>query len=130
MAEGNLDVFQIRIGDCFDDGSTYNTADTVEISGVGGVPCSQPHDNEIYAQMQMYQPSYPGEQVVLQSAEDYCLAQFESFVGKSYESSVLDITYIYPTQESWNQVNDREISCAVYDMNLDKLVGSTRGSRI
>ncbi len=90
----------------------------------------QPHDNEIYAQMQMYQPSYPGEQVVLQSAEDYCLAQFPSFVGKSYESSILDVTYIYPTQESWNQVNDREISCAGIDMNLDKLVGTTKGSRI
>ncbi len=130
VSEGIVDIFQIKVGDCFDDESTYNTQETVEISGVGGVPCNQPHDNEIYAQMQLGHASYPGEEAVLKAAEDYCFARFESYVGKSYDSSILDITYIYPTQQSWNQVNDREISCAVFDMNLGKLVGTTRGTRI
>lgn len=130
VEQGNLDIFQIQIGDCFNDDTSYNVEETVELSGVGGVPCSTAHDNEIYAQTQMPQDAYPGREKVLAVAEDYCFAQFEPYVGKSYETSVLDITYIYPTEESWNQVNDREVSCAVFDMSYEKLVGSMRGSGI
>jgi len=33
---------------------------------------------------------------------------------------------MYPTIESWQQ-NDREVVCAVYDMEENKLVGSVQG---
>ena len=130
VGEGTLDIFQIRIGDCFDDDINYSTEETVELSGVGGVPCNSPHDNEVYAQTQMPQQAYPGEDKVLAVAEDYCFAQFESYVGREYETSVLDITYIYPTRQSWTQLSDREVSCAIFNMNYEKLTGTMRGSRI
>lgn len=47
----------------------------------------------------------------------------DAFVGRDYESSSLDIMTLFPTIESWAQ-NDREVICAVYDMNATKLVGS------
>ena len=36
---------------------------------------------------------------------------------------------MYPTQGSWAQ-DDREVICAVYDMNLAKLEGSVAGSSL
>ena len=37
---------------------------------------------------------------------------------------------LYPTPQSWKQGNDREVVCAVYDMEANKLVGSAKGKRI
>ena len=130
VSGGTVDIFEIQIGDCFDDQSMYGTDETVELTGVGGVPCQQPHDNEIYAQTQMALTEYPGEDAILKAADKFCFEEFEAYVGTSYQNSILDITYIYPTIESWNQMSDREISCALFDMNLEKLVGSVRGRGI
>jgi len=33
---------------------------------------------------------------------------------------------MYPTSESWQQ-DDREVVCAVYDMDANKLVGTAAG---
>ena len=56
--------------------------------------------------------------------------KFEAFVGKDYESSQLDIFPIYPTRQSWNELDDREVVCALYDLDLKKLAGTMRGSRV
>ena len=56
--------------------------------------------------------------------------RFSSFVGMDYDSSVLDITALYPSTDSWKMQDDREVVCAVYDMNGGKLTGSARGSSI
>ena len=63
-------------------------------------------------------------------AHEGCLERFETFVGKDYESSSLDIATLYPSQESWQRQNDREVICAVYDMEAEKLTGSVKGLRL
>jgi len=126
--EGTVDIFQVRIGDCFND-RTENTLDDSEVSSVGGIPCDSPHDNEIYGRTLAPQGEFPGEESITDIASQYCLANFEDFVGTSYEDSLLNITYLYPTQESWNSVDDREIFCIVYDMNDEKMLGSMENSR-
>ena len=59
-------------------------------------------------------------------AQESCLEHFDAFVGRDYESSSLDFFTMYPSTESWKQ-NDREVVCAVYDMEINKLVGSVQG---
>jgi hypothetical protein len=51
------------------------------------------------------------------------LERFEAFVGKDYESSALDVASLYPSRER----NDREVICAVYDVDANKLTGSVKG---
>ncbi|MDX1516709.1 MAG: septum formation family protein [Woeseiaceae bacterium] len=118
---GNVDVFQIRVGDCFDDASG-----ATEISSLPGVPCSEPHDNEAYASFNLTVSEYTGDDSMFDLAFEQCLERFEPFVGRDYDSSALDIYTLYPTYESWQQ-NDREVVCAVFDMDSNKLVGSVRG---
>jgi len=118
---GNMDVFQIRVGDCFDDTETFD-----EISSLPAVPCSEPHDNEAYARFDMSIPEYPTGDGMFEMAYDACLERFLPFVGRDYESSSLDIMTLYPTIESWRQ-KDREVVCAVYDLDANKLVGSVKG---
>ena len=126
VAEGAVDAFSMRVGDCFDDGSAF---DDDEVNSVPGVPCSQPHDNEVYALFDVTQPSFPGEDMA-RIAHEGCLARFEGFVGKDYDSSQLDIATLYPSPESWAQQNDREVVCVVYDMDAAKLTGSVKGLRL
>jgi hypothetical protein len=125
VAEGNVDAFQMRVGDCFDDGSTF---DDDNVDSVPGVPCTNPHDNEVYAVYDVAVASFPGDGMA-DMAHEGCLARFEAFVGKDYESSSLDIATLYPSSESW-QENDREVVCAVYDVDAKKLTGSVKGLRL
>jgi len=124
---GDVDAFEIRLGDCFNDAGSSGAE---EISTIDGVPCSEPHDNEVYALVNLTQSSFPGDEAIETLAFEACLDKFQSFVGKDYESSQLDIFPIYPTRQSWNDLDDREVVCALYDLDLKKLAGTMRGSRV
>ncbi len=118
---GSVDAFEIREGDCFDDASSMDS-----ISSLPAVPCTEPHDNEAYAVFDVSLSEYPGEDAMWEMAYDSCMDRFEGFVGKPYEESALDIFTMYPSPDSFRQ-NDREVVCAVFDMNANKLVGSAEG---
>ncbi len=128
VTEGSLDAFHMRVGDCFDDGSAF-ADDNPEIGSVPGVPCSKPHDNEVYAVFDVSAATFPGDQMPAM-AQDACMERFEAFVGRDYESSSLDIASLYPSHDSWHQQNDREVVCAVYDVSAAKLTGSAKGLRL
>ncbi len=84
---GSVDAFQVRPGDCFDDVNSYDA----EITSLPGVPCSEPHDNEAFKVVELTIESYPGDDAMSDMAYDACMVHFESFVGRDYESSSLDI---------------------------------------
>ena len=114
---GSADVFNLHIGDCFDDESAS------EITDVPAVPCADAHDNEVYYLFDLPDGEYPGADAVSSGADEGCAAQFESFAGIAYESSTLDWFTITPTEETWNSLNDREVICSIYDP-----AGKTSGS--
>jgi hypothetical protein len=122
-AAGSVGAFEVRVGDCFNDEAFENT----EISEIPAVPCSEPHDNEVYAAFDIT-GEWPGDERVEQLAYEGCLERFAGAVGRSYEESVIDYTTIYPTEGSWNQRDDREVLCVGYHMEAEKLNGSIRGS--
>ena len=131
VGEGQIDAFTMRKGDCFDDPSQMgDDGIAIEIEEVAGMPCSEPHDNEVYAVFDVSLTTFPGEAAMFDVATEECLDRFHGFVGRSYEESVLAIFTLYPNQYSWSQANDREVVCAVYHMDGDKLTGSSMGARI
>jgi len=56
------------------------------------------------------------------------MERFEAAIGASYEESVLVIWRLIPTEGSWNLRKDREVLCAAYHMDLEKLTGTVLGS--
>lgn len=123
VSGGDTDVFTIKIGDCFNDVDS----DSEEISSLPTVPCTEAHDNEVYAETSLTGDEYPGDDVVAQQADQYCYEQFEAFVGTPYESSALDYYPITPLQSGWEELGDRLVSCAVYDWE-GPVTGTLRGS--
>jgi hypothetical protein len=71
--------------------------------------------------------TFPGDAAVLSGRGDGLVAEFEPFIGKSFEESTLDLTFIGPTEGSWTE-GDREILCVV--MGAELTTGSLAGSAI
>lgn len=108
---GNTDVFSLAVGDCFND----EQADATELESVPTVPCSEPHDNEVYAEYTFPAGDYPGLEAVQATAADECIAAFDAFVEYPYLDSALYIFPLYPTEDGWNEIDDRLVTCAIYD---------------
>jgi hypothetical protein len=116
---GATSVADLAVGDCFDD------PNEPIISELELIDCDQPHDNEVFANLQVEESVYPGEEVFNSFAVDACLAPFEAYVGESYADSPLDYWYLTPTEESW-AAGDRAITCVLYSADLSSLTGSAR----
>lgn len=117
----DTDVFTIKVGDCLNDASAGD-----EVSSVPTVPCSEPHDSEAYHAFDLPDGAYPGDEAIQTAAGEGCGPAFETFVGIPYDESTLDFAYYFPTTSSWEQQNDREILCIVYDPN-GQVTGSLKG---
>lgn len=106
------DAFQLGLGDCL-----LEPAEE-EFDTYTDLPCDQPHDLEVFHVVD--HPAgddepYPGLEEVADHAEDVCVAAFPDFVGVPWLDSTLETYHIYPVEEGWNILDDREIVCAVYD---------------
>jgi hypothetical protein len=118
-----ISIFDLRVGDCFDDQSL-----DVEQTEVPLVDCSLPHDNELYFEYAMTELAFPGSDAVLGDSFQRCVTEFDAFVGFAYADSALDVYPITPTAESWT-AGDRTVYCVLYNLDLSKMEGSMAGSR-
>lgn len=120
---GTADVFKLKVGDCFDDGDLTGQ----EVSDVAAVPCAQPHDNEVYYEFTMSGEEWPGEEAIGAAVDEQCAPQFDTFVGLSFEESVLKWFPLTPTEGSWTQLNDRVVQCVVYENGV-RVEGTLAGA--
>jgi len=121
-ANPDADVFSIKVGDCLNDATASGTVTTAPI-----VPCSKPHDSEAFKSIKMTDGDFPGEDAVKAQADQGCGDAFPDFVGIPFNDSKLDISYYYPTTDSWAN-GDREILCTVYDDGV-KTTGTLKGAK-
>ncbi len=128
VERGDLDVMTIQVGDCFDDPSQTDV-----VYNLDALPCSQPHDNEVFAVVPIagvFGTDFPGQSVLEEYAYGECSGSlFDDFVGTPYLESSLDVFTLTPSDESWAE-GDREIVCALYRLDLGKLTGTARDSDI
>ena len=119
--QGN--VFSLEVGQCFNDPD-----ETGEISDVAIVDCAESHNNEVYHLFDIPGDSFPGDDVVVELARDGCIGAFDSFVGTPYLDSAFEVFPIYPTAESWDRADDREVVCALFDLTTNESTGTARNS--
>lgn len=108
---GDADVFTMAVGDCLPDPSSA----VGEVADVPVVPCSEPHAGEVFYSHIIdgdVMPDPPEMEAIV--TEQCSGANFESFVGLPYDQSVLEVSWLEPTVESWGG-GDREILCIVND---------------
>ena len=120
--QGN--VFSLGVGDCFNDPDAIE-----EVSDVEMVGCGEAHDNEVFASYEIPGSDFPGQAAVQADAADGCLSRFEPYVGTDYLDSSLDVSFLTPSDASWDQ-GDHEVVCFLYDLNGTKLTTSVKGTGI
>ena len=123
--EGSLSASSLRVGDCLDE----PLADS--FVAVSVVPCERPHNWEVFAVVDHpadKDTPYPGDARIGQVSFDLCFVFFDGYIGRAYADSRLDISVIMPTRESWDEDDDREISCVLYDLDTLQMRGSMKDS--
>jgi len=128
-------VFKLKIGQCL----VPPTAIKAEITSINAVPCSQPHTQEVFANVTYgagppgatttsVGTDFPGTPAVMTYANGACLEQFQSYVGVDYQDSTLYYTYLMPSARSWSS-NDRRIVCLITTTG-QQLTASVKGSHL
>ena len=110
--------------------SDVTIGDCVDIDERTIVPCDEPHDGELY--LQLDHPAergvpYPGTRAIEAFGDEQCTVAFAGYVGRDYASSEYDFVYRYPDQPGWD-ANDREILCFVVNPDESPLTGTVKGS--
>ncbi len=124
VEEGEVSAFDVTVGDCFGDPGED------EVSSLEALPCTEPHDNEAYHLADFPagpDEPFPGEEEIDAFAEETCVAAFEDYVGLSFDESVLQVTYLQPTEGTWED-GDREVVCTLYSDD-GQLTGSMKDSK-
>ena len=120
----NGNVFSLEVGQCFADAISSGGE---EVENVDIVDCEKPHLNEIYAVVDLPEGDFPLVFIDEDSAE-ICYNAFEPFVGQAYEYSIYEVNFLRPTKETWEQLDDREVVCYLFDMQGSLKTGSAANS--
>ena len=110
----------LAVGECIDDAQIQNLIDGLDAVTTS---CDAPHENEVYYVAEYPEGPYPGEEAIDADVSNACLASFEPYVGRDYESSALDYVYFWPYEDRWN-AGLRFGVCFVFDVEGTPLTGS------
>ncbi|UFU02600.1 septum formation family protein [Ruania suaedae] len=104
-------VASAEVGEC----TNIEDLQSQEITEINTVDCTEEHDAQFFHKFDMDgDGGFPGDEAISTAAEEGCLGEFESFVGSAYEESTLFVNYIAPSEQSWDEADDREILCVLY----------------
>lgn len=114
---GEMDVFDLVVGDCFDEREQTGARVSEDgIQTVTAVPCDEPHTYEVFHDFEMPNGPYPGDDAVGLAADNGCYGAFAGFVGQPYEDSPLEYWYYTPLESGWDGTDrDRLITCFIGD---------------
>jgi len=97
-----IDVRELRVGDC-----VYNVSEMADdnnmITKLEVVPCSIPHEAEVFA----VNDSMPDD---VEAAKQFCMDAFAPYVGIAWDDSELWMVRISNSKD-----NTRWVECLVYD---------------
>lgn len=115
-------LFDIKVGDCFDLVTDQNNASLYS-------SCDVLHTYEAFGVVTLTDATWPGDDAVSDKGFDGCKNMFLGYVGTNYGTSSYDIYLITPSEQTWNEMNDREVLCLVYPGDGSQAVGSAANSR-
>jgi Septum formation len=111
-------VFSLREGDCVDSPN----AQLVSI-----LPCSTPHQAEVFATFALPASHWPGTAAVATEASSGCGSRLDGYLNPQLAISLTQ-SYVYPNQVAWT-AGTRTVVCEVR-ASSGQLTGSVRGATL
>lgn len=113
-------VDDLMIGECFNDGNDEGE--------VVRMPCNEPHDGELVADVTLSGGPYPGDRKTAAAAEASCNTEFSAYVGITADKSELEPSFWYPDEDYWVH-GDRSVVCAAYGPAGEQLESTVKGAK-
>ncbi len=120
--QGSFSPVNLRTGDCFLTPPLVQ-GQPLEIRNVTVLPCSTPHNAQVFDVLTTRDTTYPGESALLQEALHDCVAPAQSYLGKP--SATLNLVSFVPDTRLWDLGNRKE-TCVLVDSTGD-ITGDIRG---
>jgi Septum formation len=114
----------LEVGDCIVDEDTLNSTD------VEGIDCEEDHVFELIGKFDVDDGDFPGDDELSTQGQERCTGDiFEEYVGVPYvESAEVYATPVPPSEETWNEADDRTILCVAHTQDLASTTGSVENS--
>jgi hypothetical protein len=108
-------IFGLLTGQCFNGQNGL---------GVTVLPCTSPHQAEVFATFLLPEQAWPGEDTVQAAAQAGCQTRISSYMNPQLTASALSQEYIYPDEITWT-AGIRTVIC---DVRSDEgpITGSVR----
>jgi len=91
------------------------------------VPCSQPHDNEVYYVFELSGSSSGlDDSSLLSQIDTLCQRQFTRYIGVNELQSAYGEMWLWPSTDTWAQ-GDREGACYAYANGSTQITGTVKG---
>ncbi len=116
-------VSDLKVGDCF-----VQAALASEVDSVPTVPCTDPHDAEVYAIIPLDNAEFD-QDVIDTAATDGCEAQYEGYLGIPYWDSQYLFLSLTPTEDGWRTEATHNVICFVWPGEGVQLYDTVKGSR-
>lgn len=100
---GRIRPSELRVGDC------VKELDQGRITQVPVVPCAEPHQGEAVYELFLMGAGYPGEDTVIEDAEDRCAEEIPDPVVEQADDRFV-LFYLYPGEREWED-GDRQVLC-------------------
>jgi len=128
-----INQYELRVGECFNQLDELQQGLHVVITRRIG--CFMPHESQVYFMLEFPARSpaiYPGDKVMRDFALESCYREFETWVGRQYETSELEIDVLTPNQTNFEDsiARYRGIHCIVQRSDGANLTTTTRGLKI
>ena len=113
----------VEVGQC------TNQDLTGQVGEIDTVDCDNAHTAEVFALFDLDGDDYPGSEEVASLATEGCTGdRFEEYVGLSYAESEIFAANIAPTEETWNDADDRTVICFAVAQDGSATEGSVKGA--
>lgn len=130
VGSGEVDYLRLRTGDCVAQLQRVEELEPGE-TGTGVVtvvPCDEPHVAEVFDTYELDPEGYSDQQAIDAAAEQGCLPAYETYVGRDYRRSRLQLLYFNPSADQ-GLVKDSLVVCLVGTQSGEATTGPLKGSR-
>jgi hypothetical protein len=121
--EDEVTVPTADVGEC-----VTNDVSSGSVSSFDTVECTEGHTAEMFSSFDAPDGDYPGDEELLASAQEECGGEaFESYVGIGFQESSLGIEAVRPSEQTWNDADDRTVLCFAVAGDGSELTESVQG---
>lgn len=128
---GDVGALALTQGDCLP--RSFFTADNTAVREAPVVPCGDLHAGEVAAVHTVPEGAdapFPGNASLAATAETACVEGASAYLGTSADVPNVSLSWLFPTRETWEQIDDREITCIVVLPPGEDQRGSLRAAGI